>query len=196
MQVIINILRDMAISKGGTSGFSYSDFTARLAAAGFTGMQNGPLHMRLDLLESYLDVPPRPATVQRNWKPKQVLASKRKIYTPRQPGDQLNFLRGEPGTLTIVDLTNPAVDPDAACVLFDICLSIFVFQTSCSRIIALDEAHDYVGETNVAAAQFTERLLKTIREQRHQGARVLIATQETGVNPRLLGFCDITMVHR
>jgi DNA helicase HerA-like ATPase len=150
----------------------------------------------MDLLESYVDVPPRPAPVQRNGKTEKVPAPKQKTYTPRQPGDQLDFLRGEPGILTIVDLTDPVVDPDAACVLFDICLSIFVSQTPCGKIIALDEAHNYMGETNAAAAQFTERLLQTIREQRHQGARVVIATQEPSINPRLLDLCNITMVHR
>jgi hypothetical protein len=159
-------------------------------------MQNGPLNMRLDLLESYVDVPPRPVIVQRSGKNKQASPATQKMYTPRQLKDQPDFLQGKPGTLTIVDLTDPVVDPDAACVLFDICLSIFVSLTSCGKIIALDEAHNYMGETNAAAAQFTERLLKTIREQRHQGARVVIATQEPSVNPRLLDLCNITMGHR
>lgn len=193
----------MAISRGGIDGFNYSDFATRLADAGFTDMQNGPLNLRLDLLESYVDVPPRLATVQRdtpsthnNGKNKQNPPVKQVTYKPRQPHNQPDFLRGKPGTLTIVDLTDPVVDSDTACVLFDICLSIFVSQTSCGKIVALDDAHNYMGETNAAAAQFTERLLKTIREQRHQGARVVIATQEPSVNPRLLDLCNITMVHR
>jgi hypothetical protein len=107
-----------------------------------------------------------------------------------------DVLVGEPGSLTIIDLTDPVVDADSACVLFDICLSIFVSQTRCAKIVALDEAHNYMTEESNAAKQFTGKLLKTIREQRHQATRVVIATQEPTVNTALLDLCSITMVHR
>jgi len=160
-------------------------------------MQSGPLNMRLDLLESYVDVRPRPQPVKKSGRhKKEEETTPQKEYVSRLPDNQEDFLCGKPGTLTIVDLTDPIVDADSACALFDLCLSIFISQTTCGKIIALDEAHNYMEETNAAAAQFTERLLKTIREQRHQGARVVIATQEPSINPRLLDLCNVTMVHR
>ena len=108
-----------------------------------------------------------------------------------------DYLIGKPGQLTVVDLTDPVIDSDTACVLFDTCLSVFVAQTECSKIVALDEAHNYMGEESSSAVKtFTDRLLKTIREQRHQKTRVVIATQEPTINTKLLDLCSITMVHR
>ncbi|KNG47670.1 purine-cytosine permease fcy21 [Stemphylium lycopersici] len=71
------------------------------------------------------------------------------------------------GEVLIVDLTDLVVDVDAACVIFDTCRSIFLAQTPGGKIVALDEAHNYLLRKNTAAGQFTDRLLKTIREQRH-----------------------------
>ena len=52
-----------------------------------------------------------------------------------------------------------------------------------------------MGES-VAADDFTNALLKTIREQRHKNARVIISTQEPTISPKLLELCSITLVHR
>jgi hypothetical protein len=108
----------------------------------------------------------------------------------------VDSLVGKPGSLTIIDLSDPVIDPDTACVLFDICLSVWVSQTKCGKIVALDEAHNYMRQESEAAEKFTGTLLKTIREQRHQSVRVVVATQEPGVNTALLDLCTITMVHR
>ena len=43
---------------------------------------------------------------------------------------------------------------------------------------------------------FTEELLQVIRQQRHLGTRVVIATQEPTISPRLLELCNFTIVHR
>lgn len=135
----------------------------------FSERQNQPLKLRIDLLESFLDVKSKKAA---------------------------DYLVGTSGELLIVDLTDPIVDVDMACVLFDTCLSIFLAQTTCSKIVALDEAHNYLLAENAAAKQFTGKLLKTIREQRHIGARIVIATQEPTLDTSLLDLCSITMVHR
>jgi DNA helicase HerA-like ATPase len=178
--------------------FDYSDFIARLDKAGFTDQQSVPLNMRLDLLESYVDVKPRPL-MRMDPKTKKLAPFdqfKNVPYTPRIPEGEPDHLAGVSGELTIIDLTDPVVEPDAACVLFDVCLSIFMSRTKCAKIVALDEAHNYMTTSNSAAAQFAERLLKIIRQQRHEGARVVIATQEPSINLRLLDLCNITMVHR
>lgn len=167
--MLIKILRDMAKANGGIGAFDYKTFKKELDEQGFSDKQNSPLNMRLALLESFID-------------------------TAKTAGP--DFLVGKPGTLTIIDLTDPVVDADSACVLFDICLSIFISQTTCGKIVALDEAHNYMTEESSAAKQFTKRLLKTIREQRHQATRIVIATQEPTINTALLDLCSITMVHR
>jgi len=147
----------------------------------FSERQNQPLALRIDLLESFLDV----------------------RRSSRKPGHRgpawsksPDYLKGAPGELLIVDLTDPVVDVDMACVLFDTCLSIFLAQTACGKVVALDEAHNYLLAENAAAKQFTGKLLKTIREQRHLGARIIIATQEPTLDTALLDLCSITMVHR
>jgi hypothetical protein len=143
----------------------------------FSKGQNQPLQLRMDLLEAFLDIQPAPRT-----------------KNPPRP----DFLVGAPGELIIVDLTDPVVDVDMACVLFDTCLSIFLSKTEkkLGKIVALDEARNYLLADNTAAKQFTGRLLKTIRKQRHVGARVVIATQEPTLDTSLFDLCSITMVHR
>jgi len=110
--------------------------------------------------------------------------------------NSIDIFSNRPGTLTIVDLTDPFVDPASACSFFDICLGLFLEKTlDCGRIIALDEAHKFMNHSS-AADSFTESLLTVIREQRHKGARVLIATQEPTISPKLLDLCSMTLVHR
>ncbi|KAF2466608.1 uncharacterized protein BDR25DRAFT_236863 [Lindgomyces ingoldianus] len=169
MQVIMKIIREMAMKTKGLGSFNYAEFCRRACAETFQDRQSGPLKMRMELLESF-------------------------IHTTS--GKTQDFLIGKPGTLTIIDLTDPVVDADSACVLFDICLSVFISQTQCGKIIALDEAHNYMAEDANASKVFTDKLLKTIREQRHKATRVVVATQEPTINPKLLDLCSIIMVHR
>jgi hypothetical protein len=167
----------MAIKSQGLGPFDYNSFKDALSDTQFVRGQDGPMKLRLDLLESFM---------------KRSTAFRRKILA----NTENDFLTGTPGGLTIVDLTDPVIDADSACVLFDICLSVFIQQTQCGKIVALDEAHNYMTEGSGAANAFTERLLRTVREQRHQAVRVVIATQEPSINTQLLDLCSITMVHR
>ncbi|KAF1839579.1 hypothetical protein BDW02DRAFT_575229 [Decorospora gaudefroyi] len=192
MNVVKKILREMALETGGMGNFCYTKFTNRLEDAGFSDMQSAPLDQRLNLLESFVDVQPRDSITRVQGK----TVRKKNIRNRNRTKADPDIFATKPGTLTIIDLTDSVVDEDSACALFDICLSIFLSQTACGKIIALDEAHNYMGERSVAAENFTERLLKSIREQRHQGARVVIATQEPSINTRLIDLCNITMVHR
>lgn len=84
-----------------------------------------------------------------------------------------------------------------ACSLFNICLSLFLEQKnpSIGRVVALDEAHKYMGDSREAQV-LTNSLLSTIRLQRHLALRVIISTQEPSISPRLLDLCSITIVHR
>ncbi|KAL8659526.1 MAG: hypothetical protein Q9226_000368 [Calogaya cf. arnoldii] len=100
------------------------------------------------------------------------------------------------GTLTIVDLSDPLSDEYAACTLFDICLGLFMENhTEGGTILALDEAHKYMSESDTSVA-FTESLLSVIRLQRHYGTRVIISTQEPTISPKLLDLCSMSIVHR
>jgi hypothetical protein len=46
------------------------------------------------------------------------------------------------------------------------------------------------------AIAFTEQLLSVIRQERHIATRVLIATQEPTLSPKLLELCNVSIVHR
>ena len=171
------ILRAMAVESPGLGSFSYTDFKERLADTQFARGQDGPMKLRLDLLESFM--------------------KRSNEFVPKILANTENdFLTDSPGCLTIVDLTDPVIDSDSACVLFDMCLSVFVQQTQGPKIIALDEAHNYMTEGSGSSKASTEKLLRTVREQRHQAVRVVIATQEPSINTQLLDLCSITMVHR
>ncbi|UNI20495.1 hypothetical protein JDV02_006575 [Purpureocillium takamizusanense] len=183
LHVVTRILRQLRVEQQSvSSGFKYSTFRRYLDEEDLNPGQRGPLQQRLDTLESFManeQVYGNPgggkkkATVRQgtNWTPK---ASQ----------------------LTIVDLSCPCVTAEAACALFNICLSLFLEQPSTiGRVVALDEAHKYM--TNSAECEtLTQALLTTIRLQRHQGARVIISTQEPTISPKLLDLCSVTMVHR
>jgi len=47
-----------------------------------------------------------------------------------------------------------------------------------------------------AAKSLTEQLLSIIRQQRHFAARVIIATQEPTISPRLMDLVSATIIHR
>lgn len=46
-----------------------------------------------------------------------------------------------------------------------------------------------------ASENFTNNLLKAVREQRHRATRVVVATQEPTVSPKFLSLCSMTFVH-
>jgi len=164
----------MAMESAGRPGLNFAEFKARLETAEFAKMQQGPMKLRLSLLEGFLDLG----------------------YFARRLRVKDEGLVPQPGALTIVDLSDPFVDPASACVLFDICLALFLEdQTGIGKVIALDEAHKFMNGTAVSEV-FTQSLLTVIREQRHKGARVIIATQEPTISPKLLDLCSMTIVHR
>lgn len=101
-----------------------------------------------------------------------------------------------------------------ACLLFEICFTLFLSRPiGNGTVVALDEAHkvspssppsvppltsirhQYMTATP-AAERFTDSLLRAIRLQRHQGARVLISTQEPTISANLLSLCTFTLTHR
>lgn len=182
LHVVSRILRDLRLDQQKTgSKFKYNAFKTMLDDEPLTVEQRRPLTQRLDTLESFM-VPMQTKPVSQKGLYQQATGND---WTPRQ------------SQLTIVDLTCPCVTPESACSLFNICLSLFLEQNknSVGRIVALDEAHKYMNES-AEAGTLTDQLLSTIRMQRHLGMRVVIATQEPTVSPKLLDLCSVTIVHR
>ena len=152
-QVILRVLRQMAMENQGASGLNYRAFKSRLEQEGFTGKQTGPLNLRLELLESFMEGPGKPGSYYIPQNPsvftetKQGKAAKRRWMEDEAVRKatyekQDNIWSFQPGSLTIVDLSCPFVDDGAACALFDIALALFLEKREASgRIVALDEAH-------------------------------------------------------
>lgn len=46
------------------------------------------------------------------------------------------------------------------------------------------------------ASKLTDSLLSVIRLQRHSACRIIVATQEPTISPKLLDLCSFTLVHR
>ncbi|KAK7985572.1 hypothetical protein PG988_003194, partial [Apiospora saccharicola] len=174
MDVVMNITRQMAM-EGPT--FSYAEFRRRLEQVKWVKGQDGPLNMRLQLLDTFMA--PSPLT---------------KTTKPAQADEDIWAFA--PGSLTIVDLSDPFLSSDDACALFSICLSIFLEDRGiCGRVVALDEAHKFLAQSGEARI-LTGELTSIIRQQRHTGTRVIIATQEPTLAPELIDLANATFVHR
>ncbi|OHE91724.1 hypothetical protein CORC01_12951 [Colletotrichum orchidophilum] len=170
--VMQRILRDMRLEqqeKG--SQFDYAKFKQALAREKFSQGQQGPLQQRLETLESFMIKGKALADEEIYWAPKA-------------------------GQLTIIDLSCPCIPAGMACLLFNICLSLFLEQKSdVGRVVALDEAHKYLGQPGESQV-LTDSLLQAVRLQRHLGVRMFISTQEPTISPKLLELCTVTIVHR
>ncbi|KAK3621113.1 hypothetical protein LTR56_022977 [Elasticomyces elasticus] len=157
------------------AGFNHGEFLQLLGQAGLSTEQQRPMRLRLDLLHSVMRWPPSKTDLKRK--------------TARK------LLDLQPGTLTVVDLSDPFVDTATVCTLFDICLSVAKEKRpECGMVVAFDEAHKYIDQSP-AATNFIDRLLTTVREQRHIGTRVIISTQEPTISEKLLDLCSISIVH-
>ena len=186
MQIIDKVIRTMAMKTQGSSKFNYNDgskycFRERILREIRNPQQIVPLNQRLDFLDSFL-----------SGSEYEKIFNKGVDFVPR--ADSEMFLTGKPGCLTVIDLTGCG-DAESACLLFDVSLSVFHEKTKVGKVVALDEAHNYL-RGGAAATNFIQGLEKTIREQRHKGTRVIVATQEPTVGTEFLDLCDMTIAHR
>ena len=219
-QTITRILRELAVERQTTTTMDYESFKWRLNDEdSLTDGQKRPMTQRLQLLESFLET-----HSNKKLKP---MKAKFDVFDPAA------------ASLTIVDLSDPLVDESFACVLFEICLALFLQgEIVRGRVVALDEAHKvsleipletskngrchcsrfssrflyrtsffvnvdrrltftltkFMGKST-GSEELSQSLQRVIREQRHIGARVVIATQEPTIAPELLGLCNMTFVH-
>jgi hypothetical protein len=96
--------------------FTYSKFKRELDGRTFNPAQRAGLDQRLTLLESLMA----------------------KAYQA-QPKNATRF---SAGVLTIIDLTDPFIDPDSACGLFHIITRLFIrAQVDTGKVLVVDEAH-------------------------------------------------------
>ena len=82
-----------------------------------------------------------------------------------------------PGRLVIVDLRDEFIEKDEALGLFVVLLQLFAETTYQGRrfnkLVVFDEAHKYIDSPDLVAG-----LVEVVREMRHKGTSVLVASQD------------------
>ncbi|MBG8555052.1 ATP-binding protein [Hymenobacter guriensis] len=102
-----------------------------------------------------------------------------------------------PGRLLVVDLRDEFLDQDDALGLFVIMLNIFANVRlpdgqPFNKFIVFDEAHKYMGNE-----ELTDSIVTAIREMRHKGVSLLIASQDPPSLPNaIIELSSAVLVHR
>ncbi|KAG8885147.1 hypothetical protein FRB97_001965 [Tulasnella sp. 331] len=98
------------------------------------------------------------------------------------------------GQITIVDLTDPFIDPASACSIFEIVTRLFVrADVGTGKVLIVDEAHKYLTMGS-GSTDLTRTLLSIVRQQRHLGMRMILSTQEPTVIPSFTSEAFDTLV--
>ncbi|KAG6868454.1 hypothetical protein C0993_002592 [Termitomyces sp. T159_Od127] len=168
MQIVLTILRDLG------EKYTFRAFMQELEnqKKKFNPNQVSGLEQRMSLLTSFL-----------------AKDKKGRRHAPTS--------RFAAGRLTIIDLSDPFIDPASACGLFEIIVRLFVrSDVGTGKVLVVDEAHKYLS-SNRGSSGLTKALLMLTRQQRHLSMRVIISTQEpTVVPPVLLDLCSVVFLHR
>lgn len=102
-----------------------------------------------------------------------------------------------PGRLVIVDLRDEFIEKDEALGLFVVMLNIFAnagrdTDRPYNKLIVFDEAHKYMDNPDL-----TGHIVDVIRQMRHQGVSVLIASQDPPSLPNaIIELSSLVILHR
>ncbi|KAK7697257.1 hypothetical protein SLS64_013742 [Diaporthe eres] len=182
----------------GDDKFTYAQFREKLSQHDCASGESKEISMHLKFFETFIE----PNSL---W-----------THSTRPAASPHNIWDFQPGSLTIVDLTDPFLGSEEACALFSIALSIFMEQrTRCGGVVAMDNAHkvslsclatktrsvrtDSVFQflaRNGEAKRLIDELGSIVRQQRHNDTRVMIATEEPTQCPELADLADATFMHR
>lgn len=103
----------------------------------------------------------------------------------------------KPGRLLIVDLRDEFIHKDQALGLFVIMLNVFSSITdfngkSFNKFIVFDEAHKYMDNKDL-----TSNIVSSIREMRHKGVSIMIASQDPPSLPNeIIELSSIVITHK
>ncbi len=90
-----------------------------------------------------------------------------------------------PGRLVIVDLRDELIEKDEALGLFVVLLQMFAETTfegrAFNKLVVFDEAHKYIDSPDLVAG-----LVEVVREMRHKGTSILVASQDPPSVPAAL----------
>ncbi|MET7824663.1 hypothetical protein ABZT23_08285 [Streptomyces sp. NPDC005386] len=101
-----------------------------------------------------------------------------------------------PGRLIIVDLRDEYIEKDEALGLFVVLMQLFAEARSgdghFNKLVVFDEAHKYIDSPDLVTG-----LVETVREMRHKGMSVLVASQDPPSVPiSLIELSDHVILHK
>jgi DNA phosphorothioation-dependent restriction protein DptH len=101
----------------------------------------------------------------------------------------------------VADLTDPLLQPDEACGVFQVLLQQFresSLDDRVGKVVAFDEAHKYLNNNNgFGSVELANAIVDTVRKMRHEGIRVLVSTQSPmTMPPELLELTSATILHQ
>lgn len=149
-------------------------------------------NLNLDGLKQSVDASPLLSTSQKALAQQRLAFAEEYIDDSRKLGTLLR-----PGRLIIVDLRDEFIDKDDALGLFVIMLNIFAgvkeYQgTRFNKFIVFDEAHKYMDNKDL-----TSTIVTAIREMRHKGVSMMIASQDPMSLPtEIIELSSIMLMHK
>ncbi|MEU6559116.1 methylation-associated defense system ATP-binding protein MAD8 [Nocardia nova] len=101
-----------------------------------------------------------------------------------------------PGRLIIVDLRDDLIEKDESLGLFVVLMQLFAQATDdggrFNKLVVFDEAHKYIGSPELVGV-----LVEAVREMRHRGMSILVASQDpVSVPTSLIELSDVIIMHK
>ncbi|WP_425554212.1 methylation-associated defense system ATP-binding protein MAD8 [Kribbella yunnanensis] len=101
-----------------------------------------------------------------------------------------------PGRLIIVDLRDEYIEKDESLGLFVVLMQLFAEATDTdgrfNKLVVFDEAHKYIDSPDLV-----DVLVESVREMRHKGMSILVASQDPpSVPTSLIELSDVVIMHK
>jgi DNA helicase HerA-like ATPase len=101
-----------------------------------------------------------------------------------------------PGRMIVVDLRDEFIEKDEALGLFVVLMQLFADARHDSerfnKLVVFDEAHKYIESPDLV-----DGLVSSVREMRHKGMTVLVASQDPPSVPiKLIELSDLVILHK
>lgn len=99
-----------------------------------------------------------------------------------------------PGRMIIVDLRDEYIEKDQALGLFVVLMQLFADaqRERFNKLVVFDEAHKYIDSPDLV-----DGLVSSVREMRHKGMNVLVASQDPPSVPiKLIELSDLVILHK
>lgn len=102
----------------------------------------------------------------------------------------------QPGRMIIVDLRDEFIEKDEALGLFVVLMQLFADArrdgARFNKLVVFDEAHKYIESPDLV-----DGLVSSVREMRHKGMTVLVASQDPPSVPiKLIELSDLVILHK